>query len=85
MIHSGACNLRKCGAGDDLLLYSLQQGPGLISLPTSLIPAISNVNLLQVGVGAFITNDKQQVLLVQEASGITRGKVSVWQPARVLS
>lgn len=31
---------------------------------------------LQVGVGAFLTNDKQQVLLVQEASGVTKGKVS---------
>ena len=40
---------------------------------------------LQVGVGAFLTNDKQQVLLVQEASGITKGKVSYCRTINALS
>lgn len=33
-------------------------------------------SVLQVGVGAFILNDKQQVLMVQEANGILKDLVS---------
>jgi len=32
--------------------------------------------LLQVGVGAFLLDDKQQVLMVQEANGILKNRVS---------
>lgn len=33
--------------------------------------------LLQVGVGAFILNSRREILLVQEANGILKGKVCI--------